>query len=88
MFGGFLAGVCFKPFVEGDGEGEELLLVVGGVDHFEVELGAFEGWVVEVADVVEEVAGEGGVGFDGGGLEAEVGVVFDDLFVEGRRGGW
>ncbi len=51
------------------------LLPSSGVDHLDVELGAFEGWVVEAADVVEEVAGEGGVGVDGGALEAEVVVV-------------
>ena len=54
--GGFGLGV--EPLVEGDGEGEELLLVVEGVDLFKVELGVVEGWVVELADVVEEVAGE------------------------------
>ena len=52
--------------------------------HFNVELGVLEGGVVEGADVVEEVAGEGGVGVDDGGGEAEVGVVVEDLFVDGR----
>ena len=52
------------------------------MDHLEVELRAFEGGVVEFADVVEEVAGEGGVGVDCGALEAEVVVVVGDLFVD------
>ena len=56
-FGGVF-GLGVEPFVEGDGEGEELLLVVGCVDHFDVEFGVLEGGVVELADVVEEVAGE------------------------------
>ena len=73
-----------EPLVERDGEGEELLLAVEGVDHLEVELCMAEGWVVEFADVVEEVPGEGGVGIDGGGLEAEIGVVLDDFLVDGR----
>ncbi len=80
---GGVLGLGFEPFVEGDGEGEELLFAVEGVDHFDVELGVFEGGVVELADVVEEVSGEGGVRFDGGGLEAEIGVVVRDLFVDG-----
>ena len=62
-------GVGGEPLVEGDGEGEEFLLAVEGVDHFDVELGVGEGGVVEVLDVVEEVAGEGGVGRDGGDLK-------------------
>lgn len=41
-----------------------------------------EGRVVEIADVVEEVPGKGGVRTDGGGVEAEVGVVFDDLLID------
>ena len=63
------------------------------MDHLDVELGAFEGGVVELADVVEEVAGEGAVGVDGGAGEAEVGVVLGDLLVgalvmkgDGREG--
>ena len=60
------------------------MFFVGGVDHLDVDLGAFEGRVfVDGFDVVEEVAGEGGVGVDGGGLEAEVGVVLGDFFVDG-----
>ncbi len=71
-----------EPFVEGDGEGKELLFAVECVDHFEVELGVPEGGVVELADVVEEVAGETGVGVDDGACEAEVVVVLGDLFIE------
>ena len=80
---GWVFGLSFEPLIERDGEGEELLLAVEGVDHLGVELGVFEGGVVELANVVEEVSGEGGVGVDGGGLEAEVGVVLGDLFVDG-----
>ncbi len=72
-----------EPFVEWDGEGEEFVFVVQGVDHLDVELGVFEGWVVEFFDVVEEVAGEGAVGVDDGAVEAEVGVVLGDLLVDG-----
>ena len=53
------------------------------MDHFDVELGAFEGLAVELTDVVEEVAGEGAVGVDGSAGEAEVGVVLSDLLFEG-----
>ena len=81
-FGGVL-GLGVEPLVERDGEGEELLLCVHGVDHFDVELGVAEGGVVEFADVVEEIPGEGGMGVDGGRGEAEVGVVFGDFFVDG-----
>lgn len=60
------------------------MFFVGGVDHLDVDLGSFEGVVcVDGFDVVEEVAGEGGVGVDGGGLKAEVGVVLSDFFVDG-----
>ena len=52
--------------------------------HFDVELGILEGGVVEGADVVEEVAGERGVGVDDGAGKAEVGVVVEDLLVDGR----
>ena len=45
------------------------------------------GGVVEVLDVVEEVAGEGGVGGDGGAGEAEVAVVVSDFFVDLGSGG-
>ena len=83
LFGGFLGGFGGQPFVEGDGEGEESCFVVGGVDHLDVDLGAFEGVARRGFDVVEEVAGEGGVGVDGGALEAEVGVVLGDFFVDG-----
>ena len=44
--GGGLGG---EPFVQGDGEGEELFFAVCGVDHLDVELGVFEGGVVELA---------------------------------------
>jgi hypothetical protein len=54
------------------------------VDHFDVEFCAFEGWIVEAADVVEEVSGEGAVGVDGRALEAEVVVILCDLFIDGR----
>ncbi len=82
MVGGGV-GVGGEPFVEGDGEGEELLFSVEGVDLLDVEGGATEGWVVEALDVVEEVSGEGGVGVDDGPLEAEVIVVLGDFFVDG-----
>jgi hypothetical protein len=81
------AGVGGKPFVEGDGEGEELVPAVEGVDHLDVEFGVGEGGVVEVLDVVEEVAGEGGVGVDDGAGKAEVVVVVVDLFVDGMVDG-
>ena len=76
-------GVGGEPFVEGDGEGEEFVRAVEGVDHFDVEFGVFERGVVEILDVVEEVAGKGGVGLDAGGFEAEVVVILGDLFVDG-----
>jgi len=66
-----------------DGEGEEILLAVEGVDLLDVERGVGEGGVVEALDVVEEVAGEGGVGVDDGPLEAEVVVVLGDALVDG-----
>lgn len=53
------------------------------MDHFDVELGAFEGLVVELADVVEEIASESAVGVDGGGGEAEVGIVLGYFLFEG-----
>ena len=85
--GGLLGGLCGEPFVEGDVEVEEFLLVavfVGeGIDHFDVDLGASEGIVVELADVVEEVAGEGAVCVDCSALEAEVVFVLRDLLVDG-----
>jgi len=72
-------------FVEGDGEGFELF-AAGCVDHLDEDLGAFEGRgvgvVLEVFDVVEEIPGKSGVRSDGGGLEAEVVIVLDDLFVD------
>jgi len=80
LFRGWLGG---EPFVEGDGEGEEMLFAVEGVDLFDVEGGVFEGWVVEVADVVEEIAGERRVRVDDGALEAEVVVILGDFFVHG-----
>jgi len=76
-------GVGGEPFVKGDGEGEEFGLAVEGVDLFDIELGVDEGGVVELLNVVEEEAGEGGVGLDCGGGEAELVVVLGDLFVDG-----
>jgi hypothetical protein len=70
-----------EPFVEGDVEGEELLFAVEGVDHLDVELCAFEDGVAEAPDVVEEIAGEAAVGFDGGVGKAEVFIVLGDLLV-------
>src|ERR1700743_3824237 len=74
-----------QPLVEGDVEVEELLLVavfVGrGVDHFDEELGIFEGVFVELLDVVEEIAGERAVRLDRGGVEAEVVLVRRDFLV-------
>ncbi len=76
-----------EPFVEGDVEVEELLLVAvfvwKCVHHLDVELGAFEGIIVELADVVEEVAGEGAVCVDGRAFEAEIVLVLRDLLVDG-----
>jgi 3-deoxy-D-manno-octulosonic-acid transferase len=46
------------------------------------EEGRVAGRGVGALDVVEEVAGDGGVGGDGGGLEAEVVVVEGDVFVD------
>lgn len=74
--------LCSEPFAEGDGEGEELF-VAGSMDHLDVDLGTFERRIVEIFYVVEEIAGEGGVGGDGGGLEAEVVIVLGDFFVDG-----
>src|SRR5260370_36694739 len=72
-----------EPLIEGDGEGEELLLAVEGMDHLDVELGAFERWVVEAANVVEEISGDGAVSVDDGALEAEVVVILGNLLVDG-----
>ena len=59
---------------------------VGGspADFAELEGCSFEDGFVEVADVVVEPAGGGRMRGDGGGLEAEVSVVGEDLFVDGR----
>ena len=86
VFFGWLCdgGLGGEPLVEGDVEREELFFPVEGVDHLDVELGVFEGWVIEGADVVEEVAGEGAVSVDDGALEAEVVVVLRDFFVDRR----
>lgn len=59
------------------------MFAVEGVDHLDVEFRVDEGWVVKVLDVVEEVAGEGGVGVDDGAREAEVVVVLGDFLVDG-----
>jgi len=72
-----------QPLVERDVEGEEVGFGIEGVDHLDVELGVFEGGVVEAADVVEEVSGEGGMRVDDGALEAEVVIVLGDLLVDG-----
>ena len=76
-------GIGGEPFVERDGEGEEFLAVVQGVDHFDVELGAFEGGLVQVLDVVEEVSGKRCVGVNDGAFEAKVVVVLADFLVDG-----
>ncbi len=81
-------GIGGEPLVEGDVEVEEFLRAVDGVDHFDVELGVFEGGIVEVLDVVEEVAGECGVRFDHGTLKAEVVIVLGDLLVDGGTFDW
>ena len=74
-------GVRGEPLVEGDGEGEEFLLAVDGVDHFDVELSVREGWLVEILDVVEKIAGEGGMRLNAGGFEAEVLIILHDFLV-------
>ncbi len=58
------------------------MLAIERIDHLDVDLRAFEWWVVEAANVVEEIATETAVRVDGGALEAEVGVVFGDFFVD------
>ncbi len=79
-----LGGLRGEPFVEGDIEVEELLLVSvfvrSGVDHLDEELGSFERIVVKLVDVVEEIAGEGAVGFDRRAGEAKV-VVVREIFL-------
>ena len=62
----------------------QLFFVRGQAHAAEFEGGVVEDGVVDVAGVVEEVAGDGGFGGDGGGGEAEVGVVGEDLLVDGR----
>jgi len=52
------------------------------MNHLDIELGAFEGWIVELADVVEEVSGEGAVRVYRSAAEAEVGVVLGDLLID------
>lgn len=57
--------------------------VGGGEANFaDFESGVVEDGVVEVAGVVVEIAGNRGVGSDGGGGEPEVGVVGEDLLVD------
>ena len=58
------------------------MFAVEGVDHFDVDLCAFERRIIDAADVVEEITAEGAVRVDGGALEAEVSVVFGDLLVD------
>jgi hypothetical protein len=72
-----------EPLVEGNVEVEELFFAVEGVDHLDVELGTLQRPVRELANVVEEIAGEGAVRVDSGSVEAEIVVVFDDQFVDG-----
>jgi len=76
-----------EPFVEGDVEVEELILVAvfvrEGVNHLYVELCPSERIVVELADIVEEVTGERAVCVDGSALEAEIFLVLCDLLVDG-----
>src|SRR5260370_42616790 len=60
-YGGRIRG---EPLIVGDGEGEELLLAVAGMDHVDVELGAFERGVVETANVVAGLYADGSVGVD------------------------
>lgn len=74
-------GVRGEPLVEGDREGEELLLAVDGVDHFDVELSVGKNWLVKVLDVIEKIAGKGGMGLNASGFEAEVLIILHDLFV-------
>jgi hypothetical protein len=42
------------------------VLAVEGVDHLDVQLCMFQRWIVEVLDVIKEVAGQRGVGVDDG----------------------
>ena len=56
---------------------------VEGVDHLDVECGTLERWVVERANVVEEITCEGAVCVDDSALEAEVVIVLGDFFVDG-----
>ena len=61
---GFWPGLAASHLLKGMVKAKSCCLVVEGVDHLDVEFGVFEGGVVEALDVVEEVAGEGGVGLD------------------------
>jgi hypothetical protein len=85
--GGLRGGFGCEPFVEGNIEVEELLLIAvfvcEGVNHLYVEFGPSEWIIVELADVVEEVAGESAVCVDCSALEAEVVFVLRDLLVDG-----
>ena len=59
------------------------MLAIEGVDQLDVDLRAFERRIVEAAYVVEEIAAESAVRVDRSALEAEVGVIFGDLFIDG-----
>ncbi len=53
------------------------------MNHLDVKFGVLEGRIVKTPDVVEEIAGEGGVRADDGAVKAEVGVVLGNFFVNG-----
>ncbi len=68
--------------VERNFEAVKGLVADGEADFTEFEGGVVEDGFVETLHVVEEVAGNGGVGGDGSGLEAEVFVVVEDFLVD------
>lgn len=74
---------CVGGWLEEDLKAVEGLVGGSPADLAELDGGAFEDGRIGVADVVVEPAGDGAVGRDGGGLEAEVAVVGEDLFVDG-----
>ncbi len=94
LLGWLLTGLRSNPFVKRNVEVEDLLLIAvfvwQGVDHLDVELGAFEGILVELADIVKKIPGKRAVRVDRRALEAEVVLVLGDLFVDGLvvEGGW
>lgn len=77
------SGFGRQPFVERDREGEQFL-ACGIVDHLDINLGPFEGRIVEAFNVIEEIAAYGGMGSDRGRRKAEVLVVLRDFFVDRR----